>query len=396
MGNSWSVARRLKRGRCWVGLGAAVIVSGMAFMVLDPASGAALAGSRAAAVAHAQSGPPDLTGSWSNKQNPTGSPPWQLTASNGLHTLDASWTGGAGHTGLHGTFHGSLTLITGGIDAYKGTFQVTEAGNTATGSSTFAIDNANQIEIYLTSTSGAVQHYTFVRVGGSSGGAVPTIATTPTPAAFDTPVTVAAPAPGNAATNTSPPLGNASSVTSITDGLTPDDLAVIPYLVPGFRHTCYLNFLAGIFSRTELTSELRADGSWGVRYVQIIDGVPKALADLAVCMAYVDALQAAASAASHSVNMAAASAANVGCGGFSTTIAARGSGRKLRAKKITHRRVNGVHVVCQVVGGRLAITFSTGSKKPLSRMVGSRLHLLVLRGKGDTTGGNLTFSYHKG
>ena len=97
-----------------------------------------------------------------NNQAPTAGPPWQLTASNGGQTLDAAWTGGAGHTGLHGTFHGSLAQAS-GASAYTGTFTVTEAGTTVTGTGTFTIDNTNQIEIDLQPTGRPPIHYTFVR-----------------------------------------------------------------------------------------------------------------------------------------------------------------------------------------------------------------------------------------
>lgn len=109
--------------------------------------------------------PPDITGSWVNKQTPNVGPPWQLTTTNGGQTLDATWTGGTGHTGLHGSFHGTLTQAN-GSSAYTGTFHITEAGNTVNGTATFTIDNANQIEINFPPYNGQPsQHYTFVRTG---------------------------------------------------------------------------------------------------------------------------------------------------------------------------------------------------------------------------------------
>ena len=74
------------------------------------------------------------------------------------------WTEGAGHTGLHGSFHGSLAQPN-GTDAYTGTFSVTEAGSTVSGTATFTIDNAFQIEIDLQPTGRPPIHYTFVRTG---------------------------------------------------------------------------------------------------------------------------------------------------------------------------------------------------------------------------------------
>jgi hypothetical protein len=108
--------------------------------------------------------PPDVTGAWVNKATPTAGPPWQLTTSNHGQTLDATWTGGAGHTGLHGSFHGSLTKHN-GADAYTGTFHITEASTNVDGTATFTIDNPKQIQIDIQPNGGTPTHYTFIRTG---------------------------------------------------------------------------------------------------------------------------------------------------------------------------------------------------------------------------------------
>ena len=136
------------------------LVCGLAWLGL--ASGQALAGTSTGAVTNAQSGPPDLTGYWRNKPDRV-SPPWHLVTSNGLQTLDATWTGGGGHSGLHGSFQGSL-FLTGGVFDYDGRFTVTEAGTIVNGKGDFTIVDANQITIDLTPDGGTLQHYTFVRV----------------------------------------------------------------------------------------------------------------------------------------------------------------------------------------------------------------------------------------
>jgi hypothetical protein len=105
-----------------------------------------------------------VAGSWVNQADPNGGPPWQLTTSNSPQTLDASWTGGAGHSGLRGTFHGSLSQSN-GLYTYTGSFTISEGSSTVTGTMSVAIDNANQIEIYLQPNGGQQQHYTFVRTG---------------------------------------------------------------------------------------------------------------------------------------------------------------------------------------------------------------------------------------
>ena len=106
--------------------------------------------------------PPDLTGNWVNQQTPNAGPPWQLTTSNNLQTLDATWTGGAGHTGLHGSFHGILTQASGTL-AYTGTFHITEAATVVDGTATFTIDSPKQVQIDIQPNSGSPSHYTFVR-----------------------------------------------------------------------------------------------------------------------------------------------------------------------------------------------------------------------------------------
>ncbi|MGH3610630.1 MAG: hypothetical protein ACRDRD_21460, partial [Pseudonocardiaceae bacterium] len=113
--------------------------------------------------------PPNISGGWVNKAAPNSSPPWQLTASSDLQTLDATWTGGPGHTGLHGTFHGSLTMLNRAY-AYTGSFNVTEGGGSVNGAMTVAIDNANQVEITLQPSGGQPQHYTFIRGAPRVGG----------------------------------------------------------------------------------------------------------------------------------------------------------------------------------------------------------------------------------
>ncbi len=119
--------------------------------------------------AAAQSGVPDLTGSWRNQVDPATAPAWQFTASNGLQTLDVSWMGSAatGHPDLRGSFSCTLTQV-GGANVYKGTFQITEDAVQVSGTMSITIDSADQVEIDLQpNNGGAAQHYIFVRVAGA-------------------------------------------------------------------------------------------------------------------------------------------------------------------------------------------------------------------------------------
>src|SRR5689334_11971344 len=120
--------------------------------------------------AAAQSGVPDLAGSWRNQADPATSPAWQFTTSNALQTLDVSWMGSAatGHPDLHGSFSGTLMQV-GGANVYAGAFQITEDAVHVGGTMSVTIDSADQVEIDLQpDNGGAAQHYVFVRVAGAT------------------------------------------------------------------------------------------------------------------------------------------------------------------------------------------------------------------------------------
>jgi hypothetical protein len=105
--------------------------------------------------------PPNLSGSWVNKAART-APSWKLTTNASLTSLDATWTGGPGHTSLRGSFHGALQAH-GSSLSYVGTFSITEGSLHLVGSAKFAIDSADQIEITIEPSSGTASSYTFVR-----------------------------------------------------------------------------------------------------------------------------------------------------------------------------------------------------------------------------------------
>lgn len=78
---------------------------------------------------------PNLRGHWSNPDAPT-SPAWAIVQ-NG-RTVKASWRGGAGHSGLRGSFEG--VLVTHDQDSVvEGTMRVTEGTLNVTGTMTFTI-----------------------------------------------------------------------------------------------------------------------------------------------------------------------------------------------------------------------------------------------------------------
>jgi hypothetical protein len=112
---------------------------------------------------------PDLTGSW----QPAGSPPspaWQLrTVSPDLFMLDASWSGGAGHSGLRGTFTGHIDQkqTAGAPLIYTGIAHVTEAGGSVHTTMDFTIINANEISLSYQQSNGATVPSVIMRRVGS-------------------------------------------------------------------------------------------------------------------------------------------------------------------------------------------------------------------------------------
>ena len=96
--------------------------------------------------------PPDLTGLWQPRADKI-SPPWQLTTSNGGQTLSASWSGGDGHTGLRGTFTGTLDQ-SGTTNVYRGTLHIIEGSLDVTGTMSFDITSANEFLLTYQQTNG--------------------------------------------------------------------------------------------------------------------------------------------------------------------------------------------------------------------------------------------------
>jgi hypothetical protein len=132
---------------------------------------------------------PDLTGMWRNRADKLGSPPWQLTTSNNLQTLNANWSGGPGHSKLRGAFEGTLSQ-SGGAAVYSGHYKVTEEPNpnASEGTAYFTLESANQIKIDI-----GAENLIFIRVGGTS---QPAVTPTSTPPTVGTPTLYEAPAAG--------------------------------------------------------------------------------------------------------------------------------------------------------------------------------------------------------
>jgi hypothetical protein len=178
--------------------------------------------------AHTAQTVPDLTGKWSNRADKSGSPPWQLTSSNTLQTLNAKWSGGPGHSQLRGSFEGTLSQ-SGGVAVYSGPYKITEPPNpnTFAGTAYFTIENANQIKIDI-----GAEKLIFIRVAGT---ARPEVTPTSTPPTLGTPALYEAPAAGTDASYPLPKVAKNSRDLEGKIGFVdnqgnpvegPDDLAV--------------------------------------------------------------------------------------------------------------------------------------------------------------------------
>ncbi len=157
--------RRHRRWGVGVALVAACVVAGI--VVTSSAKGSRVE-ARPVAVARVAV-PPDLAGSWSNPQDPA-SPPWVLTTADSLQTLTGSWTGGAGHSGLHGSFTAALT----GADVYSGTLRITEGSLDVGGTITVTIVTADKLQVSIKQTNQSnTQAFELDRAAPTGGGTLP-------------------------------------------------------------------------------------------------------------------------------------------------------------------------------------------------------------------------------
>jgi hypothetical protein len=359
--------------------------------------GGALASARTHA--HSAQSVPDLTGSWRNKVDPNSAPPWRLTASNGLQTLDAAWMGSTanGHPDLRGSFHTTLTQ-SGGTSFYQGPYRVTEGSAPAsTGTITVRIDSDNQIEFSLESDNGgAPQHYVFIRVS-SSFTPPSAIDVAPTAALFGAVVVVNAPAPGDEGADVSAPLGDATSADATVSGVSPDDVTFFAAAVIQLaRQYCYVQAIKKVTAAFKanpfgIVSSVQAEA--GPVYDLLKLASTAILVNAAACMAdastistVLDQVSSGASADAH--------AAAAACAVTPFTITLRSSKGRPRPKKVQLAKRKGLSVRCTQSGG--TVNFHVASTSgPLRKLVGPRLIVGIARSRHDSPGGTLSFSFHK-
>ncbi|HTQ69660.1 MAG TPA: hypothetical protein VMI13_13310 [Solirubrobacteraceae bacterium] len=359
-------------------------------------AGGALVSSGSAAPRAGVANVPDLTGSWTNKDGSPG-PAWQFTAGNELHTLDATWSGGPGHSQLRGEFHGDRF---GGTE-YKGPFHITEEKVKVDGTMRIVVRSSAEVEIYLTpesegSPSGTPSSYIFERVGAPPTPSSPTqlIAA---PSAFGQTVETAAPPPGGAAVQTSPEIGNASAVEAKVEGLSTEDavlaVAARRAVKQVIEQHCFYVATRNVITRIKLSKHATHKFTPESELDTVAQGLRTVLVrEAAACIVSLESdLGLSGSSAARSDDSAATPCASV-----PLTFVSRHKHGKSRLVGIHVGGAGGVTVKCQFTDGTMKLRVASKSHKPLRRSIGSRLVLAVGRGGRDAAGGTLRLSYRKG
>ena len=218
------------------------------------------------------------------------------------------------------------------------------------------------------------------------------VVTVPTPAAFNTTVSVPEPPPGGAANLTSPPLGSATQTTVDLTGLTDTDIAA---LAAG-PHVCMTRLTELLVGINRILERAIADGftdearlGFDAAFFEIARGFVE-------CVRFAKAVQAAGALA----NQATATPAQAGCAFTPVELSITGSGTKQRLRSLHVGPQPGVsvplRVSCQSSATGLALTIASGSGGPLSAIVGPQLRLGIVRSMSDTAGGQLSVAFHQG
>jgi len=219
-----------------------------------------------------------------------------------------------------------------------------------------------------------------------------TVVTVPTPAAFNTTVSVPEPPPGGAANIVSPPLGVASQTTVDFAGLDPEDLAE---LAAG-PHVCMTRLITLLSAMNRLLAQDIDDGFATEARLAFDARFMVAAPQFVQCVRFAKAVQAAAALA----NQATATPAQAGCAFTPVELSTTGSGATQRLRSIHVGPQPGVHVPlrvsCQSTATGLALTIASSSGGPLSAIVGPQLRLGVVRSLSDAAGGQLSVSFHQG
>lgn len=212
----------------------------------------------------------------------------------------------------------------------------------------------------------------------------PTFEMVRTPSAYGQTVTAPAPAPGGAAVVTSPALAMFGAVNAPVS-VDVEGLSVRDQVIANVRHDCFVQFVKAIKG----LAALRLQTKWSAWYQTLFKRKQSALiAGLASCLAYADAY-------AQQLYGPSADFAQVSCADSAVKLTITGSGRNARLKSFHFAdRASALKVTCTRHLGGITVSVSTRSRHtPLSKVVGSRLRIGIVRAKSDTSGGQLSVTF---
>ncbi len=217
--------------------------------------------------------------------------------------------------------------------------------------------------------------------------APPTFEMVPTPSAYGQTVTAPAPAPGGAAVVTSPALamfGAVNAPVSVDVG----GLSVRDQVIANVRHECFVQFVKAIRGLAATRLQIKWSADWQALFERAQNG---AIANLASCLAYADAY------AQH-LYAPSADLARVSCADTAVKLTITGSSPNARLKSFEFGDpASPLKVACKRHVGGITVSVSTRSRHtPLSKVVGSRLRIGIVRAKSDTGGGQLSVTFNHG
>lgn len=215
----------------------------------------------------------------------------------------------------------------------------------------------------------------------------PTFEMVPTPPAYGQTVTVPAPAPGGAAVVTSPPLAMFGAVNAPVS-VDVEGLSVRDQVIANVRHDCFVQFVKAIHGLAAARVQIKWSADWQQLFEQAQN---RAIANLASCLAYADAY-------AQQLYGPSADLARVSCADTAVKLTITGSGPNARLKSFHFGDpASPLKIACKRRLGGITISVSTRSRHtPLSKVVGPRLRIGIVRAKSDTGGGQLSVHFNHG
>jgi hypothetical protein len=343
----------------------------------------------------------DVSGTWATHQNNGYDPTFSFSQSgtqlSGSATLPGAEADRAGYTGDTGTVSGS---ISGDRLDVTVTWPPKRDGSTSAGLYTASVvpgSTAGQGDL----SGGYAGGSTWTGAGPakcvSAGTGPPAPTVVPPPSTWDVASAAFPVIPGGAVGGSSPPLGNADKATAIERYLSSASAMKADLVVltgKKLRHACYVDFVANLLAPRVKTYKTLNGAE--TAYQPGVD-IPAVLSNLTLCLAIAEAAQAAYAqfiGATATVPNAGATATSAGCGPGFRFILNRHVG-KTKVKGL-HRGAAKLHIRCRHFSRGIAVTYSTGSRTPLRKLVGPRLLFGVAFSRRDSSGGQVTFTYHRG